>query len=380
MLLLLLLCFVTGQGFLLDGSTPLPKAGTVLTDSLFSMLLNLLVDERNAREQLEQIVKQNQQETANINERFCYCNSNKQDVNVNNINNKTAQLEYRVDVLQQTVHSMQVINAQIELKQVLTENNSRNLEKDITGLKQLQSVSDLQTILMLQNKTTNMEIKQQQTENTLQSVLSSANARSQDFIALLNKLKISDNRTIQLQGEMTNTNNRLNLTVSKLNRRLENQMQKSYSTLNSSINNVQNTLDSAITQLAQISNRAVLSVDAVGGTVPRYGVIPFKSVYTSHGVKNLTSVRTSGKFICEDAGTYLISVFVSTGSHVPGYYNIYINAGSIAYAYTDYESYQHTSSAAIVTNLHKGDTIFIRNGPEIIVQNNGSNLSIIQIR
>lgn len=255
MVVLLLLCFVTSQGFLLDGSTPLPKAGTVMTDSHFSMLLNLLVDERNSREQLEQIVKQNQQEIANINEKFSHCNCNKQDVNVNVINNKTAQLEYKVDVLQQTVHSVQVINAQIQLKQILTENSSRRLEKDITGLKQLQSVSDLQTILVLQNKTNNIEMKQQQTENTLQSVLSSANARSQDFLALLNKLKISDNRTIQLQGEINSTNSRLNLTVSNLKRRMENRLQSMQGTLNSSLDNVHKTLDSAITQLAQISNR-----------------------------------------------------------------------------------------------------------------------------
>lgn len=255
MVVLLLLCFVTSQGFLLDGSTPLPKAGTVMTDSHFSMLLNLLVDERNTREQLEQIVKQNQQEIANINEKFSHCNCNKQDVNVNVINNKTAQLEYKVDVLQQTVHSVQVINAQIQLKQILTENSSRRLEKDIKGLKQLQSVSDLQTILVLQNKTTNIEMKQQQTENTLQSVLSSANARSQDFLALLSKLKISDNRTIELQSELHNTNKRLNLTDSNLNSRVENQMQTLQGTLNSSLDNVQITLDSTRTQLTQLANR-----------------------------------------------------------------------------------------------------------------------------
>lgn len=255
MVLLLLLCFVTIQGFLLDGSTPLPKAGTVITDSHFSMLLNLLVEERNSREQLEKIVKQNQQEIANINEKLSHCNCNKQDVNVNAINNKTAQLEYRVDVLQQTVHSVQVINEQIKLKQVLAENSSRTLEKDVTGLKQIQCVSDLKTVLVLQNKTINIEMKQQQTENTLQSVLSSANARSQDFLALLNKLKVTDNRTIELQSELHITNNRLNLTTSNLNRRLENRMQTLQGTLNSSLDNVQITLDSARTQLTQLSNR-----------------------------------------------------------------------------------------------------------------------------
>ncbi|CAC5364445.1 unnamed protein product [Mytilus coruscus] len=209
------------------------------------------------------------------------------------VTNKTAQLGYRVDVLQQTVHSMQVITAQIEHKQVMTENSSRNLEKDITGLIQItkcfRSPND-------------------------------PGVAKQDY---------------QYRNE-TKTN-------------------RKYVTI------------------------TVLSVDAVGGTVLRYGVIPFKSVYTSHGIKNLTRLKTNGQFTCEDARTYLISVFLSTGSQVPGYFNIYVNTGSTAYAFTDYESYQHTSSAAIVTNLHKGDIVFIRNRPEITVQNNESHLSIIHI-
>lgn len=377
--LLFLLCFVTIQGFLLDGSTPLPKVGSVLTDSHFSMLLNLLVEERNTREQLEQIVKQNQQEIANINDKFSRCNCNKQDVNVNVINNKTAQLEYKVDVLQQTVKSVQVINAQIKLKQVLTENTSRNLEKDIIGLKQLQSVSDLQTILLLQNKTTNIEMKQQQAENTLESVISSANARSQDFLALLNKLKISDNRTLELQVEIHNANSNLNLTAANFNRRLEHQMQIMQGNLNSSLDNVHKILDSATTQLAKISNRAILSVYAVHGTVPSGGVLPFTSVLTSHGIKDLTSIKTNGKFTFETAGIYLISVFVTTKSSVQGFYSIKINNKQIAYAYNDNESYYHTSSANIVISLHKGDTVMITNGPEMLVQSIGSHLSIIQI-
>ncbi|CAC5364447.1 unnamed protein product [Mytilus coruscus] len=240
----------------------------------------------------------------------------------------TVQLEYRVDVLQQTVYSVQVINAQIELKQVLTENiksrKSRNLEKNITGLKQLQSVSDLQSILVLQNKTTNIEIKQQHTENILQSVISSANTRSQDFIALLNKLKISDNRTIELQ--------------------------------------------------------AILSVDAVSGAVPSSGVIPFKSLHTFHGIKNLTSVKINGKFTCESAGIYLISVYVSTNSKVKGYCYIYKNANYITYVFTDSESYYHTRSATVVTNLGVGDTVFIKNRPSIYMDRLATCLSIIQIK
>lgn len=55
---------------------------------------------------------------------------------------KIGQLEYKVDVLQQTDYFVHVINAHIKLKQVLAEHNSRNnSEKDITGLKQLQKTN-----------------------------------------------------------------------------------------------------------------------------------------------------------------------------------------------------------------------------------------------
>lgn len=124
---------------------------------------------------------------------------------------------------------------------------------------------------------------------------------------------------------------------------------------------------------------AVLSVDVVAGNVPANNVMPFKTVSTSHGLKNLTSVKSKGTFTCEVAGIYLISVFVSTNSNVYGYYYININGKDIAYAYTDTESYQHTSSATIVTNLNKGYIVYIKNGPAISVQKTGSHLSIIQI-
>lgn len=258
--LLLLFCFVTIQGSFLDGSTPIPKSGTVLTESHFSMLLNLLVDERNIREQLERIVKQNQQEIANFNEKFIHCNCYKQDVNVDVIINKTTQLEYKVEVLQKSVHSVQVKSAQMNLKQVLTENISRNLEKDIAELKQIPG--DLHRILMLQNKTMDLEMKQRQHENTLHSFLSSGNAGSQDSKAIINKPIKSNDRTIELQGELHNTNNRLNFTVSGFNGRLEEQMQNMHSPDKSTVN-VQNTyldkeqkpLDSAVKQLGQVSNR-----------------------------------------------------------------------------------------------------------------------------
>lgn len=42
--------------------------------------------------------------------------------------------------------------------------------------------------------TTNIKLKQQQTENTVQTVIVSANARSQDFLAPLNTLKIQNTK------------------------------------------------------------------------------------------------------------------------------------------------------------------------------------------
>ncbi|CAC5366354.1 unnamed protein product [Mytilus coruscus] len=149
-------------------------------------------------------------------------------------------------------------------------------------------------------------MKQQQTEIMLQSVLSSANARSQDFLALLNKLKISDNRTIELQSELHNTSNRFNLTVSNLNRRFKK-------------SNAGNAHDSEFF-LTVLSAQLTSS-----GTVASYADIPFKQVQTSHGIHDLTSIRKDGKFTCEKPGLYLISVCVTTNANSNGYYYVYKN-------------------------------------------------------
>ncbi|CAG2243112.1 unnamed protein product [Mytilus edulis] len=114
---------------------------------------------------------------------------------------------------------LQLQCAQYDTRLLTTENTTGRLQHDIEGLKQLKGLADLHAIFNIENKTKHLEIKVQNTEQSIQTILSSANARSQDIIGLLNKIKANDNMTLHLENEIKKSNGRLNTAVSDINSR-----------------------------------------------------------------------------------------------------------------------------------------------------------------
>ena len=98
-------------------------------------------------------------------------------------------------------------------------NKSDRFEHELTLLKHLKVVSDLQSFAKLQNKTEHLEQELKKTNNKLSSLTNDGTSRKQDFIALLNKLQSIEQKTntlevrhndttAVLQGELHNINNR----------------------------------------------------------------------------------------------------------------------------------------------------------------------------
>jgi predicted nucleic acid-binding Zn-ribbon protein len=98
-------------------------------------------------------------------------------------------------------------------------NKSDRFEHELTLLKHLKGVSDLQSVAKLQNKTEHLEQELRNTNNKVSSLTNDGTSRKQDFIALLNKLQSIEQKTntldvrhnvttAVLQGELHNINNR----------------------------------------------------------------------------------------------------------------------------------------------------------------------------
>ncbi|CAC5364439.1 unnamed protein product [Mytilus coruscus] len=434
-LVVVVFCFVSSGGFLLDGSTKSPQAQSVMSDSHFTTLLTFIFEERKSREKLENVVQRLKQQLTS----FGNCNCKGAEV-TDALKNNTDQLQNDLDLLRKDFSALQLQCAQFDKRLSTSEANTGRLKQDITGLKLVNSVTDLHSVFNLENKTNQLEIKVQNTENTIQTILSSANVRSQDIIGLLNKIKATDNMTLHLENEIKKSNGKLSIAVADINSRkqdfialvsktedtndklksLESKpMSKYYSIEKDVMNNVQhlqNGLNDTSLKLNRISNRAVLSARASGGTVASFAVIPFKHVHTAHGLNDLTSIRTEGKFTCEKSGLYLssrlpssitlsaktiilfkqvhnshgiidlisirnngkftcdkpgfyfISVYVATDANVVGYYTVYKNNEPIATAYRHPNSYIIIVATIVTERLRTNDTVYIQNGPEIYVR------------
>ncbi|XP_063398954.1 uncharacterized protein LOC134683577 [Mytilus trossulus] len=409
---------VSSSGFLLDGNTKSPQAEIGMSESHFTTLMTLFLEERKSREQLQTFVLRLEQELTRKVDSAGNCNCKGPD-KTDQFNNDTNRLQTELDFLRKDFNALQLHCEQLDKRQSTTENTTERLQHDIDGLKQLKGVADLQAVFNLANKTNHLEVKVQNTEQSIQTIMSSANARSQDIIGLLNKIKATDNMTLHLENELQKSNGRLNTVVNDINSRkqdvlalvnkteatnhqlksLEVFMKNETHNLESNITNklnlsitsvkrdminnvqhLQSGLNDTLSKLDGMSNRAVLSAWTSGATLPPSTVIPFNTVHTSHGIHDLMSIKNDGKFTCEKSGLYLISVFVTTSSNSNGYFDVYKNEKLISRAFRHPHLYLLTFTAIVTERVQTNDTVYVKNGQEMDVYGGTySAFSIIQI-
>ncbi|XP_071181361.1 uncharacterized protein [Mytilus edulis] len=114
------------------------------------------------------------------------------------------------------------------------------------------------------------------------------------------------------------------------------------------------------------------------------GIIKFDDVAFSAGIKNLTTYKSSGKFICEKEGLYLISVSIRSLSN-GAYFVIYQNSGLISYTEIGYNSdggsMAHTGTVILALQVHLNDSVWVYfPGAYRIKGGRWSTLTIIKLR
>lgn len=201
---LILICFLfvisveQVTSFLLEDKTPMPN--TDLTDKHYIAVVDLLVEEKRARQQLEIAVTQLHQEllakTSHLPIPGVYTNVTekcKEDLQAMKNNSEYIQRELTAEIkllkhehslLQHNFSILQLENS--DIKRTLKNSENRSIEEsqkvqnDINSLKQLKAINQLQDVHTLQTQFITIQRQVQQ----LSSVQS---ARGQDFLALYNQ-------------------------------------------------------------------------------------------------------------------------------------------------------------------------------------------------
>ena len=86
--------------------------------------------------------------------------------------------------------------------------------------------------------------------------------------------------------------------------------------------------------------------------------VKFNQVTLNVGIKNIDSFKSSGKFICEIPGLYLISTSIMAATTDTDFY-VFRNNEMIAQGAMGYEAW-FTSSAVVILHLSVNDSIWVR--------------------
>ncbi|XP_071148699.1 uncharacterized protein [Mytilus edulis] len=209
------------------------------------------------------------------------------------------------------------------------ENRTIELNHKIDELYRLKTTQQLQTVNYIQNKV-------QFLDSSVTSLLSREQARNQDFLALYNMTKQSQESITSLQHDVSKHNDKV----------------------------------------AYFACRKLRTTFAGGAT------LIFESTKTSVGIMNSSSIQTTGQFNCTVPGIYHISVALTTYSS-EAVFLILKNKNELIKGWVNEYNTQHTYwqfvTAVALTELNIGDILDVTAHPSTHVVVEGSDFSCITI-
>lgn len=113
-------------------------------------------------------------------------------------------------------------------------------------------------------------------------------------------------------------------------------------------------------------------------------VLTFSDVKVFAGINSLANFKTTGLFISEQSGLYLISVTID--SHTSGgSFSIYHNSAFVIHAYvydkaSGSNDADHSSTAVSAVFLNEGDTLSVKASGSLFVHSTYSCMTIIKIK
>ncbi|CAG2192382.1 unnamed protein product [Mytilus edulis] len=367
--------FLYANGFLLDDRTQPPSiTGQVMTDKHFYMLMDLVTEERNAR--LKQSIEISQLKNELV--------ATQQGVTTNfhASNSVNHTLKAELGILKEDMRKMISSNSNLqneynlvkaelnELKLNYSQTNQYNslLEQELSAVKQLKSVANLQTILNLTDDTKRLEHELQIMNNKMSSIANDVSARKQDFIALFNKAELTE-RSLDLALKTIETN------FSSVTIHTDNSFNTSFSYYETQLQMLK-----SMQNVSSMSDRVAVTACALQKTYSSGEKIQFPYVHTKLGLTDsmISSMKTTGIFKCENPGLYFVSSNINTNTN--GFYYLKKNGSYIANADFSLNGGYQTSTIVQLILLGANDTLFIVNGgSKPILGDNHSCITILQL-
>ncbi|VDI22603.1 Hypothetical predicted protein [Mytilus galloprovincialis] len=338
---------VTGNCFLLDG-TP-NNGGQTQTNNQFLTLSEFLQEKKTLQLETESLRHDLDKTisllTKQLKQKFDLLdhkveeNSKKNDTYLDYVPmDMYLALEQKFNQLQNANSVLTGENNMMKNELRLLQNVSLKHDRKIRDLQQLGNIKPLQEIGTLQNAV-------QTNTATIQSLSMNERARSQDFLALYN-LTTEFKKDVINQLSSIQINH--NVTIDEIRSKIDTSEKES----NSSIALLKKRIEEKV---------ALTSHPTSGGTVKAGNIIKFNDVKFSVGINNLSTYKSSGKFVCESSGLYLMSVSIASYKNGNPQYGIILNGNFISLTEGGYQSGANwrTATSVVSRYLYVNDTIWV---------------------
>ncbi|XP_076071317.1 uncharacterized protein LOC143042749 [Mytilus galloprovincialis] len=281
--------------------------------------------------------------------------------------------------------------AAIDIPLITTLNAPLKAELDISGL-----TTQLKELIGKEVKEAVSVAMKDFAENIVDEKAKSTLENIQTF----NNLTISTFRQ-EMKDELTKKAKQLTELELKVERNNESHNTKHNMSANEirSVTVVSNTLDAKIAQMKENQIKTDLKLSSIESEVTKNSakvaisanyqgyesvssgsVLKFDNVIFSVGINNLSTFKSTGKFVCKHNGLYMISVSIMSNTNGARFY-IYLNGNSISSTYiaNQEKGWWHTGTVVVSRQLKINDMLWVQtNG--IFVHSTYSQLTIMKVK
>ncbi|XP_071178121.1 uncharacterized protein [Mytilus edulis] len=363
MFLALLVFNQSVHGFLLDGPSNSAKQTTgniqFLAETDFIQAKKLL--QQNIDELRRDTDKTIAFLTSQLKNKFVLLETKLSNVEKQNATNndcvsmeKYLALEQKLTSVQKENEQMKQGNKAVKNELLSLKNKSSTQEMKIEELQKLGTIKPLQEINALQQSV-------HLNTDKIHSLSMNEQARSQDFLALYNITTATGRKLTEMKTSTNNLilhlENNQTMTMNNLRQTLDNQLTSFQTSYNATIYDLHTKEISMQKQITENNERVALYALASGKSG---NVIQFNNVQLSVGIKNTSAFKSTGKFVCEKEGLYLVAASVASSE----YSHFCINRGN-THVVSCTEIGQHSGSAwhsgtsVTILHLHVNDNISI---------------------
>lgn len=115
--------------------------------------------------------------------------------------------------------------------------------------------------------------------------------------------------------------------------------------------------------------------------VSRGSVLKFVVDQSSVGISNLSTLKNTGKFVCEKSGIYMVSVSIMSYTDGARFY-IYLNGNVISSTYigAHTEGWWHTGTVVIARQLQIDDSLWVQTSGLHINHGLDSSFTIVKVK